>query len=57
MAYEFDRRRALSLMAAGSATGLAFSPGLGLARTAARRAAMPWLYSPDQLQAELCCCG
>ena len=53
MAYGFDRRRALSLIAAGSAAGLAVSPGLGLARAAARRAAMPWLYSPDQLQAEL----
>ena len=53
MAYEFDRRRALSLLSAGAAAGLAGAPGLGLARTAARHAAMPWLYSPDQLQAEL----
>lgn len=53
MAYGFDRRRALSLLGAGAAAGLAFTPGLSLARTAARRAAMPWLYSPDQLQAEL----
>ena len=53
MAYEFDRRRALSLVGAGAATGLAASPGLSLARTAARRGAVPWLYSPDQLQGEL----
>lgn len=57
MAYGFDRRRALSLIAAGSATGAAAWPGIGLARTAARsgarRAVVPWLYSPEQLQAEL----
>ena len=53
MAYEFDRRSALSLVGVGAAAGLAALPGLGLARTAARRRAMPWLYSPEQLQGEL----
>ena len=52
MAYEFNRRSALTLMGAGSAAGLAASPGLILARAATRHAAMPWLYSPEQLQAE-----
>ena len=57
MAYGFDRRRALALVFAGSAAGAVGWPGTGLARTAARAhahpAAMPWLYSPDQLRAEL----
>ncbi|MEO6717252.1 MAG: hypothetical protein ABIM50_08405 [Novosphingobium sp.] len=53
MAYEINRRSALTVMGAGAAAGLTVSPGFSLARTAARRTAMPWLYSPDQLQAEL----
>jgi hypothetical protein len=58
MADGFNRRRALSLMAAASATGAGAWPGIGYSRSGfahkvGHRSGMPWLYSPDQLQAEL----
>jgi hypothetical protein len=53
MASGFDRRRALSLMGAASAVGAAAWPVIGLTRKASRHRVVPWLYSPEQLQAEL----
>ena len=52
MAFGIDRRGAMTTLAAAGAAGVAGRAGAA-ARTAARHAAMPWLYSPEQLQAEL----
>lgn len=45
---DFTRRTALALMAAAAASPALAAP----ARRARRAAAMPWLYTPDQLASE-----